>query len=257
MLESRECIKRQIRMRFYSHVKGKIPDLKGYNSKHDGKEGDWLTKAMGLTVNGKNEPDFKGFEMKKDSAKTTFGDWSPDIGLFKKSPTGTPPEIERTGFLIIFGEPRLKEKKVHHSWSGEVFPKVKRFNKFGQIMFIDKKNNVLAKYNYKNDCRQNKSTLVPLRYRKGNVVLVKWSAQKLKFKLENKFNNLGWFKCIKDISGKYIKLQFGRPINFPLFIALVKTGKIFCDSGMVSTNRRPYMSWRASKNIWGSLAESK
>ena len=69
---------------FEKNVRGLIPDLSGYNSNHDGAEGDWLTKKMGLSVNGNNEPDFMGFEMKKDSkGKTTFGDWSPDSALYK------------------------------------------------------------------------------------------------------------------------------------------------------------------------------
>jgi hypothetical protein len=257
MSETRENVKRQIRVRFYSHVAGRFPDLKNYNLKHDGAEGDWLTKAMGLKVNGKNEPDFNGFEMKKDSAKTTFGDWSPDIGLYKRNPTGSPPEMGRTEFLIAFGVPRFKENKVRHSWSGGVFPNVKGFNEFGQVMSVDSTDSVIAEYNYAKDCRQNKIDLVPSRYRNETIVLVKWSAQKLKLKLEKKFNNLGWFKCLKDISGKYSKLQFGYPINFSVFIALVKTGEIFCDSGMISTNQRPYMSWRASKTIWESLAETE
>ena len=71
MASHREEIKREILSTFNKNVKGKIPDLSTYNRSHDGAEGDWLTISMGLTVNGKNEPDFKGFEMKKDSKKTT------------------------------------------------------------------------------------------------------------------------------------------------------------------------------------------
>ena len=66
MADKRDQIKREILKIFNKNVKGKVPDLSKYNRSHDGAEGDWLTKAMGLTVNGKNEPDFKGFEMKKD-----------------------------------------------------------------------------------------------------------------------------------------------------------------------------------------------
>ena len=68
MTTLRDEIKTEIRVRFYENVNGQFPCLDGYNKQHDGAEGDWLTKAMGLTVNGRNEPDFKGFEMKKDSA---------------------------------------------------------------------------------------------------------------------------------------------------------------------------------------------
>ena len=64
-MSSRESIKQEILRKFRQEVKGMAPDLREFNSRHDGAEGDWLTKRMGLTVNGKNEPDFKGFEMKK------------------------------------------------------------------------------------------------------------------------------------------------------------------------------------------------
>ena len=104
MTTLRDEIKTEIRVRFYENVNGQFPCLDGYNKQHDGAEGDWLTKAMGLTVNGRNEPDFKGFEMKKDSrGKTTFGDWSPDEALYK-----TPNrELHREKFLELFSHKAL------------------------------------------------------------------------------------------------------------------------------------------------------
>ena len=98
---------------------------------------------------------------------------------------------------------------------------------------------------------------------KGTVLIISstksnigsWNSEKLRVKLEKKFNQLGWFKCIPDKNGRYQELQFGDPIQFESFIALVKKGLLICDCGMHSQNKRPYMSWRAQKNIWNSLAE--
>ena len=84
MSSERNRIKREILEVFEKKVKGQKPDLSKFNKAHDGAEGDWLTKRMGLTVNGKNEPDFKGFEMKKNSVKTTFGDWQPNYAIYIK-----------------------------------------------------------------------------------------------------------------------------------------------------------------------------
>jgi hypothetical protein len=96
MNQNREVTKSLIEERFETYVKGLVPDLSNFNSKHDGAEGDWLTKKMGLTVNGRNEPDFNGFEMKKDSRKTSFGDWAPDKALYKSERKGKKAELERS-----------------------------------------------------------------------------------------------------------------------------------------------------------------
>ena len=52
---------------------------------HCGEEGHVLEKWMGLTPNNKNEPDLFGYEMKKDSPKISFGDWSAEEYLFSKN----------------------------------------------------------------------------------------------------------------------------------------------------------------------------
>jgi hypothetical protein len=257
MNQEREKIKQEILSIFNKNVRGKIPDLSNFNSRHDGAEGDWLTKKMGLKVNGRNEPDYKGFEMKKDSSKTTFGDWAPDQALYKKKGSENS-ELSRIEFLMIFGRQSQDitgDKGERYSWSGEVFPKVKFHNDFGQIIKIDDHNNVLAIYDFEKDKRTDKFHLIPENYQKNNVVLAAWSSSRLKTLLERKFNNCGWFNCIKDSEGKYERIQFGLPINFQTFINFVRTGEVFCDCGMYSTNPRPYMTWRASKRIWDSLAE--
>ena len=258
MSSHRDLIKREILEVFEKNVKGNIPDLSRFNKNHDGREGDWLTLQMGLKVNGKNEPDYKGFEMKTDSPKTTFGDWSPTTAIYKSSKKGVKPILERDNFLKIFGQkhPDTKGRKVgRYSWCLPIFPNSKEFNIHGQILRVDNLNNVIALYYFSKDKRQDKLKTVPDNLQVDELILAKWDAENLQTKLEKKFNKLGWFKCLKDNNGRYEKVQFGNPINFENFIKLVKKGDIYCDSGMYSQNFRPYMNWRANKNIWTSLAE--
>ena len=257
-MSSRESIKQEILRKFRQEVKGMAPDLREFNSRHDGAEGDWLTKRMGLTVNGKNEPDFKGFEMKKESPKTTFGDWSPNLTLYKKDPLTSQRPLSRLEFLQIFGHPSSDQsgrKLGRYSWSGTVFPKVDQINYFGQTLTIDNSHNVRAIYSFMDDQRDSKKRTVPEDLQRSDLILVQWSAEVLQTKLEKKFNNLGWFKCFKDEDGKYSGIQFGYPIDFEFFIEKVRTGEIFCDCGMHSDNPRPYFPWRANKRFWDSLAE--
>jgi hypothetical protein len=70
--------------RFNSHIKGKIYETENSNIKHCGKEGHWLEKQMNLDHNNRNEPDLYGYEMKKESPKITFGDFSASEYLFSK-----------------------------------------------------------------------------------------------------------------------------------------------------------------------------
>jgi hypothetical protein len=254
----RKAIRSLIEERFEKYVKGLKPDVRDFNKNHDGAEGDWLTKRMGLTVNGKNEPDFLGFEMKKDSPKTTFGDWSPDFALYLSPQRGSKSELTRSEFLRIFGSPKVHpepRKNGRHSWSGEVFPTVKGINKYGQVMKVEKNGDIKAVYDYKSDKRVDKAKLVPSKYQKSQVVLAHWTQERLQLRLERKFNQLGWFKCLKDSSGYYSELQFGRPITYEAFLKMVITGDVFCDCGMYDGNPRPYMTWRASHKIWDLLKE--
>jgi hypothetical protein len=258
MTKNSKAIRSLIEERFAKYVRGQKPDLTGYNLKHDGAEGDWLTKKMGLTVNGKNEPDFQGFEMKKDSAKTTFGDWSPDYALYLSPKRGVKSALSRSEFLRIFGSPKVHKephKNGRHSWSGEVFPTVKGLNKYGQIMKVEKSGDIKAMYFYKSDTRPEKSKLVPKQYQEEGIILAHWTRERLRARLERKFNQLGWFKCLKDSDGRYSELQFGRPINYEEFLKMVISGDVFCDCGMHDGNPRPYMTWRASHRIWDLLKE--
>ena len=109
---------------FRNNVQGKKEETDAENPCHDGRGGHWLERQMGIAANNHNAPDILGYEMKNDTtSKTSFGDWSPDIAVFKK-----PKLMTREEFLFVFGKPN-PEKDNRYSWSGEPVPKINQFNK--------------------------------------------------------------------------------------------------------------------------------
>lgn len=234
---------------FNKNVRGKSPDSSLSNIRHDGKDGHWLEKQMGILHNGDNLPDIFGFEMKNNTtSKTTFGDWSASYYIFKDKKYN----LDRDAFLIIFGAPN-ELKGGRYSWSGKPTPKIKKYNSFGQILKIDKDNNILAYYSFSRDQRPDKAVNVPKNLQKDNLIIARWDSSMMKKRVENKFNMLGWFKCLKDSNGVYNRIVFGNPINFNTWIQGVREGLIYFDSGMYQGNLRPYSQWRADNRYWDSL----
>ncbi len=88
---------------------------------------------------------------------------------------------------------------------------------------------------------------------RDNLIIAKWNYEILKNKLEKKFNQNGWFTCLKNKNGEYEKISFGSPMNFDSWLVLFKSKKVFFDSGMYEGNIRPYSQWRASTGVWHNL----
>ena len=255
-LKERLKLKLKIIELFNKNVKGKKSNTTKANVNHDGKEGHWLEKQMGLTHNCSNEPDIFGFEMKNGSgSKTSFGDWSASFYIFKcrSNPLG---EISRDDFLKIFGKSNLL-KRGRFSWSGEPCPKINSFNSFGQKLSIDKKGSILAIYSYSKDTRPQKNQIVPKKFQIENLNLATWDSAWMKLKVEKKFNQNGWFKCIKDKNGIYTHIGFGDPMSYDIWLGYVATGDIYFDSGMYQGNTRNYSQWRANNKIWDDLITEK
>lgn len=245
--------KKKIVELFLKTIKGKKSDTIKSNVRHDGKEGHWLEIEMGLKLNASNSPDFLGFEMKNDTTnKTTFGDWSANYYIF----TDPQYKLLRDDFLKIFGKPNEK-KNGRYSWSGEPCPQIGKFNRFGQKLIVDDSSNIIAIYSYSEDKRVNKDETVPEKLRQENLTLAKWNAESIRKKLENKFNQNGWFKCLKNSDGVYYAIVFGEPINYENWIELVRKGDVFFDSGMYQGNPRPYSQWRATNTFWASLISDR
>ena len=253
---------------FRTKIKGKAPDVRGRNERHDGRYGHWLEQQFGVSSNGYNAPDLWGYELKNETtSKTTFGDWSANQYIFKDSAfaavfAGRDVLTKRNSFLRIFGKPN-EEKGGRYSWSGSPCPKIGHYNVFGQILSIERNGDIVALYSYSQDKRLYKASVVPPELHVDNLVLARWygrvsptskRADKcLKAKLEDKYNDKGWFTCKKDAYGRYYKICFGLPMTYDNWLDLVRQGIVFFDSGMYETNARPYSEWRANNNFWDSL----
>ncbi len=237
--------------RFMKNVFEKKSVTDKYAESHDGREGHWLEKQMGIDPNGINDADLMGYEMKNDTtSKTTFGDWSADYYIFKDDNF----KISKDDFLKIFGHPNLK-KPGRYSWSGAPIPKIGKVNSYGQVLAIDKDKNILATYSYSHDKREDKSSIVPPDCQVEDLTIARWDAESLKAKLERKFNKKGWFKCLKNNKGEYCSIVFGPPINYDTWIEHVSKGDIFFDSGMYTGNQRLYSQWRANNVFWDKMVE--
>ena len=256
-------------------VEGKKSKTSGANVKHHGKKGHWLEKQMGVKHNADNKPDLLGFEMKDDTqAKTSFGDWKasyyifwnekffPNISCKGGKIRQSEERKSKTEFLKIFS--RKNTKTGLYSWSGTPCPKkvTDGVNDFGQKIVVNRDNSIDIKYSYSKDKRKNKSKIVPKKFRKKNLVIVKWDSDWLKDKVENKFSKLGWFKCMKDKkTKKYNSIVFGNPFRVSNFLKFVKSGDVYFDSGMKERRKkgpdRFRSVWRADNSFWEQRAVFK
>lgn len=266
----RQAVKEHIKQTFERNIRGREPNLSSTKAQHDGWRGHWLQEQFGLIADAKNAPDLNGFELKNDtSGVTTFGDWSADEYIFfshsvcqrnplvsARCPKCSNAQLSRTEFLHIFGTPN-PAKQNRHSWSGSVCPKVNGINQYGQILTVYPDGTIKAEYNYNNDQRPDKHSVVPLALQKEGVVLATWKSASLKKKLENKFKEHGWFKCMQESRGrgKYVGIVFGGPIEFEDWVEQVRLGNVYFDSGMFEGNSRPYSQWRARNTFWTQLIE--
>lgn len=259
---------------FRKEVKGKEPDVSNKNQKHDGKYGHWLEEQFKIHANGDNTADILGYELKSQTKeKTTFGDWSANEYIYNSEKYKTifnkNKKIDnRNIFLEIFGKENI-EKKGRYSWSGESCPKISKYNSFGQKLVIDEINkDIIVIYNYTEDHRKEKANIIPKEFQKDNLELARWYGNKLpsnkvinkrekclKRKVEDKFNQFGWFTCKMDTTGRYNKICFGKPLTYDEWITMVKKGIVYFDSGMYNQNERPYSNWRADNSLWNKLIE--
>lgn len=234
---------------FNKNVRGKKPNTSDSNIKHAGKEGHWLEKQMEIARNASNSPDLFGYEMKNHtSSKTTFGDWSASYYIWHDEDL----DIKRDDFLQIFGKANPK-KRGRFSWSGEPIPKINQYNTFGQILLIDDNQNIVIEYSFSHDKRETKKALVPKSMQQEHLILARWDYEWMKAKVEDKFNQKGWFKCLKNTDGVYNEIVFGEPMTFENWLNGVREGLIFFDSGMYQTNLRNYSQWRANNAYWDDL----
>lgn len=268
----RDEVKREIKRLFDLNVRGRNPDeeLQLTHPRHDGSRGHWLQEQFGLQADAANAPDFRGFELKDSThSKTTFGDWSADQYIFfshdrcalsaevaSKCSKCRLSEMTRQEFLRSFGAPNTA-KSGRYSWSGAVFPKIGISNYAGQEMRINSDLSIEITYTFEQDLRTDRFAIISDHFRRGQIRLALWKSASLRKRLENKFSEFGWFKCVREFnnSGPYVGIKFGQPIMYESWIKRVADGTVYLDSGMYEGNSRKYSQWRANNSFWDSLVE--
>lgn len=241
--------------KFMDNVKGKEVI---FEKTHCGSEGFWLEKQFGIEHNCINEPDIFGYELKKDSKKITFGDFSASEYMFTKKKTflnkinefSENVVISRDEFLHYFGLANpLKNNR--YSWSGKCVPKYNEWNTCGQMMKFNDDLDLCVYYSFEKDLREMKMNIP--KYLQKDIIIAIWKKSKLEQHINKKFNKSGFFIC-KKVDGKYEKLCFGKPFDFYYFVNNVKNKNIIFDSGMHEGNNRNYSQFRSLKiNFWDNL----
>jgi len=239
-----ESDKQKIIDNFRTHVTNVEICLEGQNVAHCGKEGHWLEKKMGIKPNAKNEPDILGYEMKTGESTTTFVDKAPNNMFIGNTPIPKRKNTqEKRRFWELYASKKESDEPTIGGWSSH------RYNLSGQKLYVDEQNNINIKYDYSHDQRPNKDSIVGLI--KEPHIIMQWNADTLKSTIENKFNQKGFFKCVKQ-HNKFVKICFGGPIAYEFWIDKVKKGLIYHD-GYSKVNGRGRHVFRASNKFWNDL----
>jgi hypothetical protein len=248
---------------FYKNVKNVEINTTKSNKKHDGKEGHWLEKKMGIILNNKNAPDLYNYEMKKMSRKITFGDHSASEYLFsqsKKRPNlnilndiTDNKTLTKNQFIKIFGNKNIKKNR--YSWSGSCIPTfVDVWTLNGQKLLVTENNDLHIIYSFVKDTRLIKNEF-PNFLKNKPVIIAIWKSEKMRNHINSKYNQKGFFICKKE-GNKFKTICFGKPFDFEFFINCIKNKTIFFDSGMHESNSRNYSHFRAS-HFWTLLITSE
>ena len=246
---------------FRKNIKDKKIELEKYNNKHCGKEGYWLEKQMNIKHNSLNEPDIHGYEMKKDSKKITFGDFSASEYLFSKDKKyindtnkwdADLVNITKDQFIKFFGTQKIL-KNNRYSWSGSCIPTYNNWNTCGQKLTVTYENDICILYSYSEDKRDDIKINFPYYLKKDNILIVIWKNKKMREHINKKFNNKGFF-IIKKYENTYNKICFGKKFDYECFIDGIKNKIVFFDSGMYIGNNRNYSQFRScTGNFWDTL----
>lgn len=227
---------------FETHVKDIDICLGEQNKKHCGKEGHWLEKKMGIIHNAKNEPDIYGYEMKTGDKVTTFIDKAPDVKYLNDAVMKKRDKRTKKQFWEYYASKKDSEIPTIGGWS------VDKFNKSGQKLVVDENRNVNIVYDPQYDTRENKEDIG---LNKNPHIIMQWSETSLSKAIERKYNQRGFFKCIKE-GNCFTKICFGKKITFDTWINGLKEGVIYHD-GYSKLNGRGRHVFRASNKFWNEL----
>jgi hypothetical protein len=233
----------QIKKIFDDKVRDVPLNLDGQNASHSGKYGHKLEKLMGIKHNSKNAPDFPGWEMKTGDSVTTFVDKAPDTFYVDgiKIPSRQFAK-HKQAFFVKYACAKSTDVPTMGGWS------YKKYNHCGQRLCTDDNHNVYIIYDWAHDKRENKDELD---LNKTPHPIMRWNADSLKNAIEKKFNEKGFFKCIKE-NNAYVKICFGKPITFATWIDELKKGIIYHDGYSKPKGRWRHV-FRAKNTFWDSL----
>ena len=238
------------------------------NVSHDGSIGHWIQSKYGVSPDSDPGADWKGYELKTGRTKTTFGDWSPSSWIFPvrgKNALHPGTIADRDEFLKVFGTPlpdsnpkvisNPAKYRGRLSWSGEVVPKIREINRYGQKLEIDDGGSITATYYHDYDKRPDKASIVPHQLHSGRIKIAQWNEEKMRKHIDEKFGRNGWVKFhVKN--GIFSEMWIGGPMTYNGWLELVRNGDVFFDSGMYQGNPRPYCQWRASNTLWRNSASA-
>ena len=272
-----ETAKLKILKAFKSKVQGVKPSPEDLKRNFDGSEGHWLEKKLGKKPDASNEADFWGYECKNDTGlKTSWGDWTPTYSIYHDDRFFTGKK-KQDQFVKVFGR-RNPQKNNRYSWSGTPVPtRCGDVSPFGQSLELGSNKDISIYYDFSQDKRPDKSSVVLPALQKNKLLLMRWHGyetsfqsfkknvlvnnlsifihskkKSLELKVKDKFGIHGWFKCIKK-NGHYVGIEFGDALDFLEWISYFESGDIYFDTGMYVGNPRPYCQWRSNNSFWKSL----
>ena len=236
--------KELIIQKFNENVRGRS-FIQNENNNHDGNEGHWLEQSMGINPNGVNEPDIHGYEMKKQSLNTTFIDKKFSNIFLRGDIIKRGNRSRKDEFWTIFQRSSSDGIRIG-GWKLD-------WDVNGQKLFIDEDNNIIIKYNYFHDQRENKDELVPEYYKNNeDHKIMEWEKKHIKEAINSKWNVRGWFICKKNNEGVYDKICFGEKFDFDFWIERVRDGIIYYD-GYSKIDGRWRGCFRSSSNWFYKL----
>jgi hypothetical protein len=159
---------------------------------------------MNIKHNNKNKPDLYGYEMKKNSVKISFGDFSASEYLFSSKKSYIKEynkwtndiNITKNDYIKYFGK-KNEKKNNRYSWSGSCVPTYNNWNYSGQNLLFNENNDLCIYYQFDKDERITKYQLPSFLQTTEKIVIAIWKKSKLENHINNKFNKKGFFICKK------------------------------------------------------------
>ena len=279
--------KEVIKDRFNSNVFGKYPSNEELLANHNGVLGHWFESRLGSRIDSDGNADVYGFECKIDSAKTSWGDWGANYRIFADESYDFKNSITKNmwDFVKYFGVLREDiNKGSYYSWSGTHVPTyLNDITKAGTSL-SKKDGDILITYNFDDDSRADKYSLVPKNLQKNCLVLLKWYGTDLSFenfknqvidyklpikvqfnganrsvsletRLRRKFNIHGIIVGLSNREKGFYGLRFLKPISLNDWTSFLEKKDVFYDTALTTRNKRPYNQWRSKKKFMLTLEE--